>query len=256
MGKIFDIRLEMQPLTELFERAKAAGDRSVWDELTREKARSVAEFAMKRMSEVLAPGHQFKVGATGRASENLDVIESETSLGYASYGIIEKQGYKANYFIRRGFKGVKSSRHIPIDKIKEWAAAKGVNLYDPATDPDSRSSYSRYVRQRVGRGSDPQKYYVRRLRASETHDIGAGIYALAQYIEHNGSKKSHWNDLYPGSAGRFDYVVYVLHHEQAIRRALKRAAGEMVLGYVEYVASGKRKATERMYDVSKLRERR
>jgi len=121
------VRLEETDYVVL-ENLSRSGRKDVFNKLTSDAGKAVIEAARKRMSELLAPGHSFNVGASGAASENFYTEQTKSGAGLVEWAVMEHGKPKENYFIRKGFRGTKSGRHIPRDNIRRWVADKGVML--------------------------------------------------------------------------------------------------------------------------------
>lgn len=191
----------------------------------------------ERFSAVLRPGASEDVGASGRAAENITGAVSGTSLL-----VFEGTGTYANYLIRQG---IPPGSKVPIEKLRTWAADKGVKLYyDPAKWDGSKATSQRspnavldkltstrgisFTRSRwFGRVGIKPKSSLKPSQVAEK-----GLYALRWVLFKYGTNRpsANWLGLPPGGAGRFDYPGYVLKKDSAVIKAIIEEFGGHVAG--------------------------
>lgn len=169
-------------------------------------------------SAVLERGAREDVGASGTAAKN---IESKFDGG--AWNVVEGSLTGANALIRNG---IKPGSKAPIEKLRFWAANKGVKLYYDEKFWESGE---------VGKRRSPNAV-LDRLTSSKGLDftrsrwfgpvgikpkssmkpsqvVMRGLYALrfALYKQGTDRPTSDWFPLHPGGAGRFEYGEYVFN---------------------------------------------
>lgn len=208
----------------------------------------VAQTALKRMQDVLRPGHTFNVGASGDASRNL-MIEKVSIGGTLSYAVTEGDITKANRMIRWGFKGPSAGKRIPEENIRLWMAQKRITgsvakelksrgkstaaTYYGNRGKDGRLQQSRYFLSRSKKG----KAYGRAEKKS-AGDVA--LNAIIAKLSIHGSSTSHWTELYPKGAGRFDYPSYVVNkNRSSFNKSVDNIGFLGLRMVVEYLLSGR-----------------
>lgn len=171
-------------------------------------SRRLAEAGKEQMSEWLSKGHKYRIGTTGAASRNLQVVKTGGAGGVQTWGVAEGGATKNNERIRLGFKnkgeivwtekspmGFSVKGGPPLQKIKMWAAQKGIRV--------AGSSIQKVKGYKSRRGKDVAPYARVKNKAFQAD----AIWAIRNAIAFGGSfrKESNWWDRYPSGRGYFDY---------------------------------------------------
>lgn len=185
----------------------------------------LVSMAREKLSGYLTPKQSFNVGATGDAAGNF-LTEKQGN----TWSVVEGDRVKHNYFIRHGFSGTAKGKHIPIENLRLWAAAKGITINPPGKD--GMGMGGKYTRVK---GSEKRKPYIRAVKNRKAAD--RGLYALRAYLEQHGSKYSTWNFLHPEGEGKFDYAEYLGYRDPVWRQTLNQAQEEIVGVYLKVLTS-------------------
>jgi len=240
---LFEVKLSDD---EVIRRLKGNEKAEYLNKLTTEAGRGIAEVARKRMSDMLKPGHKYNVGASGRASENLEVKLIKSGGGLVAWAVIEGDKTPANEAIR---KGIKRGQAPSISDLKIWVAEKGITLNTGRNFNKFGvvSSYQR--RSKLGKLHTVRKY-ARRVSGG-MNDYGA-LYAIQSALYQEGTQRgpnpntgaqgAYWMNLPPKGQGRFDYVVWTVKQEGYFEREAMKFTGDAVVAYVDYLASGRKSA--------------
>lgn len=238
----FEVNLETED-EEVLKRLSGKEAIAAFNKITEESGEVVARVAMKRMSDMLKPGHRFNVGASGEASENFQT-ELISRGAISRWAVTSKGLTKANLFIRTGFKGTygkDEAKWPPEQNIKWWAAYKGVALHANTDDKPTKIIRSK---------SKYGKPYVRAYKAKSTSE--EALWAIRRKLAFTGSKNSNWTDLYPKGQGRFDYVVYTVKQEDYLAKALDSVGNAALIAFIDYVNKS-RNYTGRVLEISGYR---
>lgn len=212
-----------------------------FNRLTEQHGEAFARVAMKRMSDMLKPGHRYNVGASGGASENFDVEQSKRG-PMSEYVVVTKGKTKANYFIRMGYKGNLSKffgfgKLPPEAPIKKWIADKGIML---------RSGREGTVTTRVIHSKSKYgKPYTRSLKHKNIADLA--LMLIRFHIAGFGSTMNHWTNLFPTGQGRFDYAAYTVKQRGYFDRLLTATGDQMISAVIDYINTGSMTYTGRIF---------
>lgn len=232
--ELLRIRLE-ETAGKHFEELAMPQKKAYFDALTSSAGEALMRAAMRRMSGYLKPGHKFNVGASGKSSENFEVVKGKLSTGRVIVSVMEGNKPKSNFFIRRGFKGTKSTRRIPRQKILEWAANKGVDLYYKEQTEDGTA---KYTYSRLAWWNKKKKPYIRSVKNKSTAEWG--IFKIIEKLEQRGSSGGRWEKLYPEGQPRFDYVQFLAYKDSWWKEQIDQHASKTTNAYLNYLSSGKR----------------
>lgn len=240
---LFEVKLSDD---EAVKRLKGPEKTRFLNDLTTSAGRGLADVARKRMSDMLKPGHHYNVGASGRASENLDVQLLESSLSRVVWAVVEGGSTPANAAIRQG---IRRGQAPSIPDLKIWVAEKGINLSSGRNFNKFGVVESYQRRSKTGKLHKVRRY-ARRVSGG-MNDYGA-LYAIrAALLEHGtqrgpdpntGAQGAHWMNLPPKGQGRFDYVVWTVKQEGYFDREVMKFSSDTVVAYVDYLASGRKSA--------------
>jgi len=175
-------------------------------------AKDAVEKLRDQFSEVLEPGAEEDVGASGAASENINWRDVSTSQEVV-FEVYEGSATIANRMIRQGIrKGIK----VPYATLRTWAANKGLRLYydyknertpEAVLDRFTSKNGVAYERSRwFGRvGIKPNSALKPSMLTKKA------IYAIrtALYKEGTNRPGANWYNLPPSGAGRFNYKNHV-----------------------------------------------
>jgi len=216
--------------------------------ITRGYAINAANAARQRMSEMLSPGHKYKVGASGAAAENITIETPKEVRGEQFVvNVIEGDKTIANSLIR---KGMRPGSMPPAGVLRKWAQDKGIgNLMDHFGH--------KYVSVKARSGKHSQRAYIRRARAGDGNPgFEAGLKALQWAIFMKGSfrRTSDWNTFTPGAAGRgrFDYVKWTIKQRKYFDDVVDALWDGATL-YAKWLASGAKQADVQLFSGKRLR---
>jgi hypothetical protein len=231
---------------------------AVINQLTSDAGEAIARVAEKRMSEMLAPGHKYNVGASGKASQNFRVekVSSEYALGQVAWAVIEGEATPANAAIRTG---IKPGQVPSIAALRRWAALKHIPFYDPRDADKAAQGQShrrvRYIKTRPDdkRYSEPRPYRIGvkgDWKRTDEKIFNRALYAIQRALYKHGTERgpnpprrgANWYPLYPSGRGRFDYVAWTVKQEGYFQREVNQSASITVQAFIDYLASGRKRA--------------
>ena len=178
----------------------------------------------ERFSAVLQPGADEDVGASGKAARNFTTAWVGQS---AEWQIGEGNSTPANRIIRSG---IPPGSKIPIEKLRRWAADKGIKLYyhenfkDAAGNKRTRRTPNAVLDKLVSRGGtmfERSRWFGRvglkpesTLKPSQV--TMKGLYALRFALWKEGTKRptANWMGLHPTGSGKFSYPDYVFKKDK------------------------------------------
>ncbi len=238
------IQFRFEGADDIWQRLTGAEKTKVANDLTRICARKAADVAIKRMKLVLKPGHQFRVGASGKASENFGIQEGASG-SRVTVDVVEGGSTIANAMIRQG---IQPGTFPPLGVLRMWATEKGIDL--ALDDPETDSGYQRVSGYTTNSGIKRRSYMRRIKKGMGNRRKEDSLFALAMQIKEHGSYRpsSDWMTYTPKSAGRgrFDYVAYTLKQDYYFNQVvlgLKDAA----LLYADWLASGQKPSGGRTF---------
>jgi len=170
----------------------------------------------ERFSAVLQPGAREDVGASGRAAQNIS-----TKWNKGEWTIEEGNITRANRIIREG---LPPGSKVPIEKLRQWAADKGIKLYYHETDYEtgvrrSKRTPNVVLDKLVSQNGTPfsrSRWFggvgLKPESSMKPSEIALrGLYALRYALYRYGTQRttSNWMKLFPKGSGRFNYPDYV-----------------------------------------------
>lgn len=221
------------------------------NEITDASAEVIAKISQRLMMKWLSPGHTYNIGASGAASQNLEVRRLSGGKGSFSYwGVAEVGRTKANPIIRTGFG---AGSWPSIETLRKWAATKpGVHLRlaDTEIKFQTISAYGT-------RGSSKQKAHVKSGHAkaawgqADKATLALERIRFALYYLGSANPKGNWflRSPWPKHTGRFDYPSFLAKQFQSgsaaetLRKAI-RDIDENVYNVVMRLIYGGRKQVE------------
>jgi len=190
-----------------------------------------AHIARNRMAAMLAPGHKYRVGASGRSANNLSVTEIRRAVGTTTWAV-EEGDDGANAIIRQG---IRRGNRVPIKSLRKWVMEKGLNLKNQER-PSQK--LPRYISQRSRSGNR----YVRALKREKAGEERP-LFAIKKALWQKGTKRkgANWFKLFPTGQGRFDYVVWTLRQEGYFFEEMERHTDEITSLIAQYILSGRKR---------------
>lgn len=223
------------------------------DILTSNSAKRIAEGARKRLQYWLSKGGPYNIGASGRASENFQVLAGTMQAGgkyvtgRISWDVVEGESTPANALIRRGIPavGFENRSSIPIRDLKRWIAEKGISVVPPDVYSGRKAGQPGDTGGAVlvrpgGRIKNP---YARSLpfRKRKTEEA---LYAIRTVLAKYGTFRigSNWWTMspYPKRQGRFDYPAYLLKFSEVFWSEARQASRDIAGFIVDYITSGRK----------------
>lgn len=222
--------------------------KSYVDDITVRYAEGSAVAYFKLMRSWLTRGHQFRVGASNQARDNLFIKQGKTGDGYAAWVIEEGDLTPANQKIRSGIRGHgvkriprgktgtgKANNRTPvINSLRLWAAQKGIEL-----KLGGQKWKAQFVQTKGG------KAYGRAV-GGKRQETNVVLWLIRRKLWEKGTQDSHWKELYPSGSGRFDYVGYAVRFVDH-KENLGRAAMGLREAIVQYLYSGRKKGMGEKY---------
>lgn len=212
---------------------------------TKNQAKSVAEFALRRMSDTLKPGHKFNVGASGRSSQNF-ALHGGSSGYFFVWEVTEPSNKPANRFIRWGFSGTRPGKQIPEANIRLWLAQKKIFLRDEQTGKKVSKPLSVYSGPLEDGQRKTTSYFLSKSKRGKKYGRSKNksvsdpaLRAIIRKLSAVGSGGSHWMELYPKNQGRYDYVGYIIQKKGEFMNAMAGVGYDFTTAIVEYLLSGR-----------------
>jgi len=200
------------------------------------------------MSEMLSPGHKYKVGATGKAAENISVeTPKEVRGAQLAVNVVEGNKTLANALIR---KGMKPGSWPPSGVLRKWVQDKGIG--------NLMTHYGhKYASVRERSGSRAHRAYIRQARkGSGNPGFEKGLRSLQWAIFKYGSKRSSsdWNTYTPSEAGRgrFDYVKWTIKQRKYFDDVVDALWDGATL-YADWLSSGRKPSDIQLFTGKRIR---
>jgi hypothetical protein len=236
--QIFKVRVVDPDIWAQFKKGQDAERTRAMDTATGIYGRAAANIVMRKMVSWLSRGGPYNIGASGAASENLEMTEEKQGAdGYRRFIISEGTKTVANALIRHGWKGPTKvpsfDKFIPI--LQEWAAMKGFTV----TSNEEDTKRIRLIHSTSRKGNP----YVRAWRGTRTSTEKAFAriaYALAKKGTFRRGSNWYNRSPYPKRQGRFDYVAWMMQTKYW-KKPLEDAGNGVLEFIVDRILSGRKK---------------
>jgi hypothetical protein len=171
----------------------------------------------ERFSAVLRRGATEDIGASGAAAEN---ISSRWQGSVPKWEIAEGSATRANRMIREG---IPKGQKVPIEKLRTWAALKGINLvYGNEDEGASPNAVLDRLTSTKGVEFNRSRWFQVGLKTTQSFkpsDVTLkALYAIRYELWRKGTERptANWYSKLPSGTGRFDYPTYVMTKDGAL----------------------------------------